>query len=441
MVVVRDRSGVRAPGRDTPQPGRPRREPRVDAVLALQRSAGNAATARLLRYDAYEHAKQGDHAKGSGKVTIAGIELTSGEINALADLYGSPEKLYSADAAELGKLVVLVRRQVAGGKVEESEWDDATGGRYTQLNLRNAAHFGVSNPDLVKPPAAGGSTQDNQAEFKRYFSESIVDAQEAYNDIGLPDPERRQRFLDRSMIAAGFAEHFIMDAFSAGHLFSKDDFIAHLKGNLDALSKSQTASLFSAVAKGVLADPGSRELLGNYEPGDTSILGWHPNFDREFAFNALLEGLYEDPEGRQAVYSALVKVVHDRLDTHDAGGGLVGVEVENDQGAWVMSGDRTLDKSPETQRRIDLAIEESRALLDHFRHGLVSDAGGYAPGSERVIAHFPRPTKASTKLIADMIDEVTDPARGTIPALIEVMKAELPSILKALEKRGKVRAA
>jgi hypothetical protein len=134
-------------------------------------------------------------------------------------------------------------------------------------------------------------------------------------------------------------------------------------------------------------------------------------------------------------------VVPDRLDTHDAGGGLVGVEVENDQGAWVMSGDRTLDKSPETQRRIDLAIEESRALLDHFRHGLVSDAGGYAPGSERVIAHFPRPTKASTKLIADMIDEVTDPARGTIPALIEVMKAELPSILKALEKRGKVRAA
>src|SRR5262249_51953363 len=157
----------------------------------------------------------------------------------------------------------------------------------------------------------------------------------------------------------------------------------------------------------------------------------------------LLEGLYEDAEGRQAVYGALVKVVHDRLSTASAPGGLVGIEVENDFGSWILSGDRTLATSPETQLRIDKAIELSRSLLDHFRHGLVDDGGGYAPGSEKVLAHFPRPTAGSAKAIAAMIERVTDPADpyGTIPSLVSVMRAELPSIIKALLDRKKIRKA
>lgn len=444
MGVAGDRRRARRGGREL-RPGE-ERGPRPDqfaAILQLQRSAGNAATARLLRYDAFEHAKEGDHAAGSSKVVISGVELTSGEINALADLYGDPSALYKAKPEELTKLVALVRRQVAGGKVEESEWDDATGGRYNKLNLKNAPHFGPSNPALVAPSANGGGG-DNREQFKRYFSESIVHAQTAFYPEGgaLPPGEaRRKQLLDMSLIAAGFAEHFLMDAFSAGHLFNKSDFIAHLSENLDKLSKKQTGALFEEVAIEVQRDPACSALLAQFEPAEDSVLGWHPNFDKAWAFKGLLEGLYEDPEGRQAVYSALVKVVHDRLD-HNAGAhGLVGVEVENDFGTWTMSGDKTLDTSPETQQRIDKAIELSRSLLDHFRHGVVDDAGGYAPGSEKVLAHFPRPTAASTKLIAGMIDEVTDPARGTIPALVEVMRAELPSILKALVDRKKIRRA
>jgi hypothetical protein len=115
----------------------------------------------------------------------------------------------------------------------------------------------------------------------------------------------------------------------------------------------------------VLRNPVSSALLAQYEPVD-GILGWSPNFDKAWAFKALLEGLYDDPEGRQAVYSALVKVVRDRLDHNKGPHGLAGVEVENDFGSWTMSGDKTLATSPETQQRIDKAIELSRSLLDHL---------------------------------------------------------------------------
>ena len=113
--------------------------PDVRSARAIRAGTlGNRAVGRVLaRYEAFEHAKQGDHAKGSLTITRpfssgglqANISLTSGEINALADLYASPEELEHADAVELAKLKALIARQLAGEKVEESEWDKATGGR------------------------------------------------------------------------------------------------------------------------------------------------------------------------------------------------------------------------------------------------------------------------------------------------------------------------
>jgi hypothetical protein len=427
------------------------------SLLDLQRLAGNAAVSGLVvqRYEAYEHATEGDRAAGSKRVTIGaselpggtrvgGVELTSGEINALADLYGSPDDLWRADPLEVGRLVVLIRRQQADpGSVKESEWDDATGGRYTRLNLANAAHFGPSNPALIKPPGGAGSTTDNRSEFVRYYSEAIVDAQSAHQHLGIPDEQRMRDWLARSAIAAGFAEHYLMDAFSAGHLFNKDDFVATLRANLDALEPSGLSRLFGAVADGVLANPASHDLLAHYEPVEGIGVGWfqwRPNFDKGWAFKSLLEHLYDDRDGRQAVYSALVKVVHDRLSTNDAGAGQIGVPVENDFDSWVVSGDKTLATSPKTQHMIDLAIEKFRSLIEPYRLGPV-EGGGYAPGSEQVLAYFPRPTADGQRLISHMVTEVTDPRTGMTAALVEVMSRELPSILDALVQRGKIRRA
>jgi hypothetical protein len=429
------------------------RGPGLAAAARLPAGAiGNAATGRLLqRYEAYEHAKQGDHAAGSMTIMLPGTSgnlsgtnsLTSGEINALADLYASPEALEKADAVELAKLKALIKRQLAGQKVAESEWDDATGGRYNRLNLKNSAHFSPRNTALIDPGTGTYAGANNRENFVRYYSETIVNAQSAFNQMGLFSEEYKQKWLDRAVISAGFAEHFLMDAFSAGHLFNKDDFIAVLKKNLDALTKDERSTLFDNVAAGVLADPTSKALLGAYEPTERKwfLLGIRPNFDNQFAFKALLENLYDDPEGRQAVYSALVKVVHDELSTRKAGGGLLGVEVENDFEKWILSGDKTLDSSPKTQEIIDKAIVKFRELMAPYRKGTVNEPSSYAPRSEQVLAYFPRPTAATTAFISGRVKNVTDPRTGTAPALVDILQKELPSILSALVDRGRIKKA
>jgi hypothetical protein len=433
----------------------------VHELQTLQRLAGNAAVDHLLRvqrYDAYEHATEGDKVPGSqtvsvgqdqlpGGTKIGGVQLTSGEINALADLYGSPDELYHADPAEVARVVALVRRQQADPhSVSEADWDKATGGRYNRLNLANRGHFGPHNPDLIDPKGGSASLDDNRQEFLRMYNETIVDAQNAFMHIGLPDPVHTRECLDRATIAAGFAEHYLMDAFSAGHLFNKDDFIAVAQGNLDELSEAQLSKLFETVAGGVLSHSDAKALLGQYEPASFQWL-WgfipvgHPNFDNKAAFKGLLAQLYADSQGRQAFYSALVKVVHDELSTRHAENGQIGVPVENDhRSPWVLSGDRTLATSPDTQAEIEAAIAQFRQNVEPYRHGLVAGQGS-APGAEKVTAFFPRPTADSAKMIAQTVRFVTDPQTGMTQSLVDVMLSELPSILSALEAHGDIRKA
>ncbi|WP_344813844.1 hypothetical protein [Microlunatus aurantiacus] len=392
----------------------------------------------IQRYDAFEHAKAGDRAAGKRTITVGGSTLTSGEINALADLYGSPDDLLKADPSELKALVALVRRQVAGGTVAESEWDRASGGRYTQLNLKNSPHFAPRNSTIINPPSGSPTPgPDHLTTFTRFYTETVKAIQDSQLES---DPVKKQALADRSTATAGFAEHYLMDAFSAGHLFNKDDFIEKLRTNLDTLAPANLTALFNSVAMGVIADKKSKDLLDDYETVDTHY-GFHPNFSRPAAFQGLLEQLYKDPDGRQAVYSGLVKVVHDQLSNNPAGAGAVGVDVENKFEKWVLSGDRTLDKSADSQRIITKALEQFRAVLDDLRsapRSLRSPTEDIA----KVTDYFPKPTAASQVAIARMVTKATDAAAsGTGAALVDILKVELPSILDALEKRGKIKKA
>lgn len=94
----------------------------MDGGSALRRHGGGNVARRYRRtgFEAYEHAGAGDKAAGSGKFTIGEapneVVLTSGEVNALADLYGTLDDLKKADHAELLKLRDLVRQQQADPK-------------------------------------------------------------------------------------------------------------------------------------------------------------------------------------------------------------------------------------------------------------------------------------------------------------------------------------
>lgn len=441
---------------------------RVASIARLQRGAGNAAVSRMLarrpvkgaggrsgaqimRYDSFEHASAGDAAAGSQKVVIAGETLTSGEINALADLYGSPEALMQADPAELKKVIALVRRQVAGERFPESEWDKATGDRYTALNLKNEPHFSPHDDALVArpvgPPTANASG-DNRSTFTRYYCQTV----DLVMAAGLEQDKAAKRAkLEQSVVTAGFAEHYLMDAFSAGHLFNKADVIAQLEAHFAKLSNEQLGTMFGSIATEIESDPKLKELLGQYEPADRPPIkegsDWHlpfrPNFDTTAAFKGLLEVLYKDEEGHAAVTNGIVKVIHDELSTHQNGSGAaaqVGVRVKNAQAEWTMSGDRTLDQSPETELYMKQAVETFRQLIASYKSAPRSLS---SPDQDiaSVTDLFPRPTAASETMIAELIKRCTDAGTGTRQALVALLRAELPSLLETLVSKKRIRRA
>jgi hypothetical protein len=428
-------------------------------VLHLQRSYGNRAVRQLIaprparlarpatanlfgplfvqRYEAYEHATEGDKAKGSQTATINGVDLTQGEINALADLYGSVDALKAADPTELINLRTLIRKQQANpGSVSEADWDRASGGRYNKLNLKNSSHFSPQNAALVPPQAGTPAGVDNRATFIKNHGEAIVWAARAWqavnHPIGLPSPEEQKKFLNNATISSGFAEHFLMDAFSAGHLFNKDDVLNLIQTNLNALKKDQLAGVFMGVANNAWAK--NSAFISKYQAKSYRVWWDLKNADR---FKSLLEGIYDEPEGKDAVDSSIVKAAHDRLNTNDAGGGLIGVPVENDFGQWVLSGDTTLASSPDTQKWIDKALEQARANVQAVEANTTQDSS--ADLTKKVLAYFPRPTPDSTKLIASLIKAVTDPAGGMIGAIAQVINAEIQSLFDAIEAKGYVR--
>jgi hypothetical protein len=430
------------------------------SILHVQRTYGNQAVGRLFaayrgadsrgdsailggaaslgplfvqRYDSYEHATEGDKAKGSQTVTINGVDLTSGEINAMGDFYATPDDLKKADAAELLRLRTLIRKQQADpNSVSEADWDKATGGRYNQLNLKNSAHFSPQNASLVPPQAGTVSGVDNKSMFKKYHVDAIVWASRS-NQSTTPDTDK-PKFRDYATTSGAFAEHFLMDAFSAGHLFNKDDVIGLIQTNLGALTKDQLSGVFAGVASQVFkTDSG---FISKYK-AKKYLLWW--SLDSASRFQGLLEGIYDQPEGKAAVNSAIVKAAHDRLNTNDAGAGKIGVPVENDFGAWVLSGDRTLATSPDTQKWIDKALEQARANIQAVLTNSSQESDDVLV--KKVLAYTPRPSAASTTMIHDLIKSVTDPKGGMIGAIGQVIHGDLPSLFDALEAKGYIKKA
>ena len=109
------------------------------SILALQRSAGNAAVARLLggssaprravaRFEAGEHARLGE----DRLVKVNTVEMTEGDLIALADFYASVEDMNKAPVAELEALRDLIHQdrqhfeRVPGVEaVTTKQWKDA----------------------------------------------------------------------------------------------------------------------------------------------------------------------------------------------------------------------------------------------------------------------------------------------------------------------------
>ena len=385
-------------------------------------------------YDTGEHAMLGEFLNAAISGPIASIHqlqptttyaintvpFTYGQIMTLGDFYESYDQLSRASANELKQLKTLVERSENHYKAfltktnfqnpANDEWDKATGGRYLQLAAKNNSHF-------APPPSAGAfkdSTKpNNRTEWQMYHSKAIGIARAGVSNTD----------LDPAYKVNAFGDHFLTDAFAAGHLVNKEVVTDMFKNNFLSGGKltDSAKKFFDEVSK--LAFNGElAKLFSKYETVKTYILVWHPNINSASRFSDVLKGVAE--KAPDEIGNLAVKAVHDALNQYPGG-----VPVRNNKGkTWKLTGDGTLN--PANITVIQEAVKQSVINVeDSVRNN--------APAStffQRVWDHVPIISNPDTEQIVSATSkEYTNPSsRKLIAKTVSLLKEEYGQLLSKL---------
>jgi LysM repeat protein len=360
------------------------------------------------------------------------------------DLFGDPGQIDRTEKGKIEKLQTLIQGEktsvIQSEKtgtpkkfVDTPEWQAATDKRFIDLAAKNESHFAPSDPALVTP-AAGSAGAANKSEWEKYHTEALHSSQRGEKD--------------KALQVNAFADHFLTDAFSAGHLINKLDVMEKFKGGIKTTTpdpKKPAEKKIDPASRGFfqkladLAFVGDvKKLFSQYEQVeiDLTTLYHHWNIEDADKFRTVLEGVYTDPtgQGQDIVLGAVAKVAHDELSTRPGG-----VPVENAKGdKWPLSGDRTLN--PKTLEIGRKAVAQSQYnVLSVFKTTLALNLTALF---KAVWDYVPRPTGTSAADIKAIVDKDTDPSQASlINALAGFIKENYKLMLDKLVALKKLRKA
>ena len=358
------------------------------------------------------------------KITVNGVVLEYGAVIAMGgDLFGSPEELAATPASELQAIAELINEEKKTGKpVSTERWQLATKGRFLALAAKNEVHFAPSNPDFVA--VSGYSTGDHRKSWEDHHRRALAAAKAGDKD--------------KALLVNAFGDHFLTDAFSAGHLFNKHDVMERFNNQLPTTGKGKDRE-FTGGSKKFFDGVATTAFVGNvasefaaYETVDWKGGLFRPNINSADRFSALLQAIHlEEPE---LLESAVAKGVHDKLDSRPGG-----LPVENTLGdKWSLSGDNTLN--PETLAVARRAVAQSQQnVIAAFR---ATGEPDYPTLFKTVWDFTPRPTKESRSEITATVANGTDVQNNELrTAIIQILKANYLTIINELVKRNKLKRA
>jgi hypothetical protein len=387
----------------------------------------------------------GEHAQMAGDLYVdqlhvgkaPGVAFSYGQLIAMPDLYESVDQMMATDASELGNIKTLIQRSTdyyKGNKanpaldVSNKEWDDATGGRYLKLAEDNYEHF---SPNLYFKDTAFASTLfhhgDHRSSWEKHHQRAIQEAQTIY----LAHPNSSIS-LEWPLTINAFGDHFLTDAFAAGHQINKDEMIALFKSNFYNGSDltSGAEEFFAKVAE--LAFKGEvKKKFSVLETFDPAILWWHPNIDTVNAFRKLLvKAAEQQPD---AVANVVVKALHDHLNE-------AGIDVTNSAGdrPWTITGDAYLN--PKNLAIIHKAVQQSADNINDlsiFASNI--DFGSYFA---KVWKFVPQLTDASQRKMVQLMQDYTNPKSSTLQkAAADIIYKQVDALIKKLKDEKKLRDA
>lgn len=375
----------------------------------------------VQRYVSGEHAMVGA-APGTKEtmLEVNGVKMTYGEMTALGDHFKDPQQLQKAGKKELAKLRDLVRRERAylegkryRGKpakaVTEKEWDEATGGRYSELAKKNVEHY-----------ASADGGVGHRVTWRSYHAQAL----------GLAQKGR----MHQATKVNAFGDHFLTDAFAAGHFVSRIGTINTARAMMKEKGFGHV-QFATRVAPIVFADADAARKLSGYEVnlrGPLPVGKWVPATPASFVILMSWIHLLDD----SAFYGAFLKAVHDQLnrDIRQPGGGLWVRNAKGDE--WRLPGDETLLNSGRTLAIIREAVAQSRQNLLDVRGKADLDHGVLI---KKVEDFIPTVTAQGAQTVADAM-RIADPRSEVAPrAYAQVIIELLDYLVEKLEKKWLIR--
>ncbi|MEO8707112.1 MAG: DUF4157 domain-containing protein, partial [Kofleriaceae bacterium] len=181
------------------------------AERELDQHAGGGSTMAIQRFDSPGHIEVGESVKGDDIIIYDDIAFTSGEIAALTDYIGTIGSPASVERRFSKPQVTEMKRLLVAGIEDTYLWDKATNGAYSAEAQANATHFA---------PSAG----DGGANFRSTFIELYSRALHATTSPPVGGTIGRVIHGDDDPLTMCYsAEHYLQDAFSAGHQVASHD--------------------------------------------------------------------------------------------------------------------------------------------------------------------------------------------------------------------------
>lgn len=373
------------------------------------------------------------------------VRFSYGELIAMGDLFETYDDMQAASHAELSRLRQLVRksrehyrRRVFGQgtrghpNTSDKDWNQATDRRYLELAMLNFSHFAPSAAAIVG--AARGPRLGNHRErWEQLHRRALDTVRNSPTDAS----------LEQALVVNGFGDHFLTDAFAAGHLFNKQDAASRFNSKFrDAsdptkLSPAGKAFLDRVAAKAWRGD--LKKEFSKHETRDKYVLtiggyqfrwaGFHPNFDSLDMFKRFLHAIHAaEPD---LIANGLVAlIIHDELNRR-------GIDVENEFGdRWKLTGDSHLD--PKNLGYMRKAVARSVYNVVHEATAVNSFDGLY----DKVWAYAPTPTRRSVEVIRSLVDTYTDPGNAKlVQAAADELGKRYEMLLEEARERGQVKRA
>jgi hypothetical protein len=359
---------------------------------------------------------------------VNGVELTEGEVIAMGDFFDTPEAMKAAKPDELTKLRDLIRRDERAYKGEpgvtpvgNDEWDKATAGRYIDLAAKNVAHFA---------PTAGTSGLTGTNHKAKWYDLSKQALHQAWFD----GQQNGKKVSNEAQTVNSFAAHFLTDAFAAGHLINKPTVIDEARQKWTKMAESGMVfkeNYFTmAAARGIVMDPKASKTLRQYE---LKLIQWDEVTPERFS-EFMWQVAKKEPD---KFFNAFARTVHDELDDEVKTG--AGVEVTNERGdKWLLSGDSSLSKSPDSLRIASAAVAESNANLAIAARS--TSEPNYADLQAKVWAYTPKPTVGGQKMIDDVVARLANPSTpDAVAAVVKLTIEQLPTAINELVGLGYMR--